>query len=181
MNEVLKGFFFLYLWKDSFLCYINTVILSSFCLLSRVILTPFPPPQGWLGLDCNTSLSELISTLVSTANGSWIAAGSGSRQDNETLAPDYDANPADTNTTDTNATDSDTRTGLGEDSKAGCTEVVPTTATRETVDTLPLDVGEDENIVPQNPTTKWVAHINSLGTLALNFVHAQLSISFVLV
>ena len=114
---------------------------------------------------------------MSTANGSWHAAGSGSRQDNETLAPDYDANPADTNTTDTNttdtnATDSDTRTGLGEDSKAGCTKVVPTTATRETVDTLPLDVGEEENVAPQNPTTKWVAHINSLGTLALNFVRA---------
>ena len=91
---------------------------------------------------------------MSTANGSWIAAGSGSRQDNETLAPDYDANPADTNTTDTNATDSNTRTGLGEDSKAGCTEVVPTTAARETVDTLPLDVGEEENVAPQNPTTK---------------------------
>lgn len=156
MNGTTKGFFFfLYLWKDS--C--SSLFLSHHCYINFL--------QGWLGLDCNTSLSELISTLASTANGSWYAAGSGSRQDNETLVPDYDANPADTNTTDTNATDSDTRTGLG--GKTGCTEVVPTT---ETVDTLPLDagVGEEETVVPGNSTTKWVAHINSLGTLAQNVV-----------
>lgn len=108
-------------------------------------------PQGWLGLDCNISLSELTSALA--ANGSWLTGGSGSQQD-ETLAPDYDANPADTNTTDANTTDSDPRNSL--DREAGCTKGVPTTITGETIDTPPLDVGVggEENVAPGNPTTK---------------------------
>ena len=88
------------------------------------------------------------------ANGSWLTGGSGSHQDNETLAPDYNSNPADTHTTDTNATDSDPRNGLGRE--AGCTKGVPTTTTGETSDTPQLDVGVggEENVAPGNHTTK---------------------------